>query len=379
MSWNVAVAGVAQTKVARRLPASPRETAARVARDAIADAGLEKRDIDALVATPLGLGGPPSFMWACELADYLQIATRSLSLVECGGATAALALKAAALEIAAGRARAALVVAVDFRSIRLGDDLAHFVRNAVTSQTNLYGPYASLYGLGAPIPYYAMSCQRYLHEHGLRDEDMAHVPVTLRRHAAANEYAEYRDPITVGDVMSSPMQSPPLTLLMCSPFASGGAACVVARADVAPRAPRLRAIGEDHHPSHFVPSRGGIGRFPSAEVAAARAFEEARCAPADVGVAEIYGVFAGTEAMLLEDMGFFPRGTALRAFAEGRAEHVDPSGGRLSLGHPAGATPLLMLCEVVRKLRAGRAGLGLVHAEHGMANGSIVTILEAAA
>ncbi len=47
----------------------------------------------------------------------------------------------------------------------------------------------------------------------------------------------------------------------------------------------------------------------------------------------VHGVFSSTEAIICEDLGWFERGQAARAFAEGKAEHIDPSGGRLSLGH----------------------------------------------
>ena len=108
----------------------------------------------------------------------------------------------------------------------------------------------------------------------------------------------------------------------------------------------------------------------------------------DVDVAEVYGVFSGTELMILEDLGFFEKGRAARAFREGKTAldgevAVDSSGGRLSLGHPPSATPMMELVEVVEQLR-GEAGerqvkdarVGLVHADHGMLNGSIILILE---
>jgi acetyl-CoA acetyltransferase len=107
-------------------------------------------------------------------------------------------------------------------------------------------------------------------------------------------------------------------------------------------------------------------------------------------VAEVYGVFSSTELMLCEDLGLFARGTAGAAFREGRASRggdvvVDPSGGRLSLGHPACATPLIETLEIVLQLQ-GRAQArqvsgatwGLMHAEHGMLNGSVVALWERA-
>jgi acetyl-CoA C-acetyltransferase len=64
---------------------------------------------------------------------------------------------------------------------------------------------------------------------------------------------------------------------------------------------------------------------------------------------------------------------------------LNPTGGRISFGHPAGATPLYEVAEVVRQLRGeapglqANGGLGLVQAEHGMNNGVVVLVMERAA
>ena len=73
---------------------------------------------------------------------------------------------------------------------------------AVTRMINLYGPYNGPYGVGAPIPLYAMSAQRYMHEYGVSAEAVAEVPVALRNNAAKNPDALYRDPITVDEVLA---------------------------------------------------------------------------------------------------------------------------------------------------------------------------------
>jgi len=173
---------------------------------------------------------------------------------------------------------------------------------------------------------------------------------------------------------------------------AGAAAVVVACDDVArtlgtPHA-KLRGWGQSHHPSAFATSTADITRFPAVKCAAEEAFAEAGVSVNDIDVAEVYGVFSSTELMLCEELGFFERGTAGKAFAEGRTciggdVVIDPSGGRLSLGHPACATPLLEAYEICKQLQ-GRADdrqvpnarLGLMQAEHGMLNGSVVAIFE---
>jgi acetyl-CoA acetyltransferase len=256
-----------------------------------------------------------------------------------------------------------------------------------------------MYGLGAPIPYYAMSAQRYLFEHHYEPRDLALVCTVLREFAARNPLAEHRGPLSVDDVLSARTVCPPLTLPMCSSFSSGAAAVVVASEDVARECARssgrprigVRAIGEHHEPAHFLPPGDPLSRFPSAELAAAEAYREAGIGPHDVDVAEVYGVFAATELILYEDLGFCERGSAPRAVQGGKTRGrgntvMNPSGGRLSLGHPAGATPLYSLVEVATQLRGQAAErqvegarTGLVHAEHGMLNGSMVALFQAEA
>ena len=137
-----------------------------------------------------------------------------------------------------------------------------------------------------------------------------------------------------------------------------------------------------------MPRRGSLTRFESVERAAAEALGQAGRTIDEVDVAEIYGVFGATELILYEDLGFCPKGQGHAFLTEGRATLggdvlINATGGRISFGHPAGATPLYEVVEIVRQLRGEAPGLqapdpslGLVHAEHGMMNGSIVLAME---
>ncbi len=391
---RAAISGVAAVPVSRKLQKSVRDTATALAFAAIADAGLEPKDVDGLFVSPPALSGAPGFMWSCTLAHHLGLSTRGQSLVECGGMTAALALKQAVQEVQSGRLHCCVALATDVRADEHAEDFELFIRNMTTALLGLYGPYDGLYGLAAPIPYYAMSAQRYLHEYGLKREDLAPVAVALRRFAESNERAELRKPIEVADVLAAPTICPPLGLLDCSAFASGAAAVVVTDEALARKSGKpavvVRALGEAHEPAHFAPVRAPLSRFASAARAAQEAYQEAGVKAADVDVAEVYGVFTATELILYEDLGFFDKGQAPRAVVEGLTSGkgstvFNPSGGRLSLGHPAGATPMYSVVEIVEQLRGvcGKrqvkdATLGLFHAEHGMLNGSLVGLLEAA-
>jgi len=390
---KAAVVGVATAKMQKQMPMTVRDVAHRLIREAIEDAGITKDDVDALIVTPPGMGALPSFMFADYLADYLGLSTRSLVMVESGGASATLAVKSAVNELRLGQARFCVVFALDRRAMaRLNTEFQHFMRGSVTQMVGIYGAYDGPYGLGAPIPLYAMSAQRYMHEYGVGAEEIAHVPVVLRENASKNPDAMYREPMTRDDVLASSMISPPIHLLECSVFCFGAAAAVLASPEAAGEAKKdpvwITGIGEAHHPSHFVPQWASITEFEAVVKAGKNCFEDAGRGPSDVDVAEIYGVFAATELILYEDLGFFEKGKAAYAVLDGKTSlggqiPMNPSGGRLSLGHPPGATPLYELVEIVRQLRgeAGERqiespGVGLIQSEHGMLNGAVVMLLE---
>jgi benzoylsuccinyl-CoA thiolase BbsB subunit len=308
--------------------------------------------------------------------------------VECGGASALVALRTAAADVDAGRVGCALVWAADVEVPTKHFDPAkhlHLIEQARSFQT----PYVEPYGVLGAVVLYAMSAQAYMHEHGVAAAEVAEVCVLLRRHAAANPLAYLREPIDVADVLASRMVSPPLHFLECAPWTDGAAAVVLTGEGAeGERRVRLRAFGEAHDPTSFAPLTGQISRFPSAARAGADAYERAGVSVGDLDVAEVYGPFSVEELQLYEELGFAPRGAAARTVADGRTTYggdlvVNPSGGRLSFGHPPYATPLYEVAEIVAQLR-GEAGerqvdgarLGLVHAEHGMVNGSVVAILE---
>ena len=389
---EVAAVSAAMTPVRKDLPAPITDVFAQVIHQALTEAGIEPGEVEGLYVTPPGFARPSNFMFACDLAGHLGIPTKGLAMIECGGSSSSAAIKAAIQDVLTGRVRVAVAAALDQRAIPAADDLLKNLPAYVSRQIGLYGPYLGPYGIGAPIPLYALSSQRYMHEYKVSAEAVAEVAVRLRRNAEKNFLAEYRDPITAAEVLASPTLSPPIHLLECSPFASGSAAVALCRQDAAQgrKLPPVffTGFGEYHHPSHFLDDRAGITTFAATVRAGAEAFADAGRKPSDVQVAEVYGVFTATELMIYEDLGFFQKGEAAEAVAEGRTGPeggvwMNPSGGRLSLGHPAAATPMMELCEITWQLQ-GRAGdrqakkaeVGLVHSEHGMVNGGFVFILE---
>ncbi len=367
---------------------------------ALNDGELSPDDIDGIVFTPPSLGGLyPSFMHAHHMGHYLGKNLKVQIMVENGGSTSALAIRYAMLEIMSGRCNAVAVIGIDERSDRPIEsmDFNHFIYNVTLAQINLYGPFDSLYGIGAPIPYYAMAGQRYMYEKGVKREDLNYVAVRLREHASANPKALIKELIAPEEVSNSKEICPPLYLHDCSIFASGSACVILTSEDFEKslnskkRKIRIRGYGEYHTPTSFFPNQPEYIPYYSVALrrAAKEAFETAKIKPSDIDVIEIYGVFSTTELTILEDLGIFEEGKAVFKFKEGDVGpdsklFVDPSGGRIAFGHPAGATPLIEFGEIVMQLRGecgqrqkkGRCDIGLAQAEHGMLNGAVVFILE---
>ena len=390
---SVAIAGIGMTDIGVYDHAYPADLAVQAIVEAIKDSLLEKAEIQALFGTPTGYMVDHHKFECQRIAEYLRMPVRSTGEFDCGGTSALTALRHVALEIAAGRIDAGLVYSAHweltpgrFRAEHA--DWQHVVRMA----NAVYGSYDSRFGVLSPLQYYAMCQQRWMLETGVTAEQVASLPVALRDNASKNPRAFYREPITVEDVLASPMLSPPIHRLESCPMSAGGAAVVLASEErarqVRDAVPVLTGYGEAHDDSHFMPSIGDMSHFPCVRRSATEAFTTAAVGPADVDVAEVYGAFAGAELMCYEELGFFGRGEAPAAVESGRTRiagdvPINTSGGRLSLGHPAFATALLEIFEVVTQLRgeAGErqvpgAGRGLVQAEHGMVNGSVVMIME---
>ena len=233
---------------------------------------------------------------------------------------------------------------------------------------------------------YAERARRRIAEQGWEASDFARVSVKNRHHAAHNPGAQYRQQLTVEEVLASRMISEPLTLPMCSPIGDGAAAVVVTGSPNGKRdAIHIRASA--------ISATGGSAPGSVAERAAATASEQAGLAAIDVDVIEIHDATASAELEAYEHLGMAPKGEGNRLIVEGSTEiggslPVNTNGGLLARGHPVGATGVLQIAELVDQLR-GRANgrqvepvpkLALAHNAGGFVEGdnaaAVVTVLE---
>jgi acetyl-CoA C-acetyltransferase len=387
-----AIASWGSTAIGKHPGRTPSDLGLEALDRALERIGVLPRDLEALFLVPHGYARAQAPIRPQRVAEELGVPLRSLVEVECGGASAMLAFKAACQEVASGHAELAAVIGAQAERQLFRGDVDEGDIDRARLMAEMFGPYIAPYGVMTAVPCYALSAQRYMHDHDIAPAQVAELPVRLRRHAALNPRAELRDPITVDDVLSSRLVSPPIHKLEAPPWSDGAAAVIVSTAEWARRrgltAPALTGWGEAHDSSNFVTFEAGLVGFPWVRDSTAQALHRAGRTLDDVDVAEVYGAFAPAELMTYEAMGLCGPGEAPAAVAAGETAlggrlPVNTSGGRLSLGHPPQATPLLELQEVCEQLarEAGErqvdgAAIGLVQAEHGAMNGSAVAIVE---
>ncbi len=372
---EIAIVGVGESDIGSVPGQTPAGMMASAARSAASDAGLTISEIDGVFATT-----PYHNIAATTLSEYLGIRPRYYEGTDFGGCSFLLHVRHAAAAISAGMCDVALIAYASSQRSDRG-------KLRSSSETSAYElPYGALY----PITHNAMIARRHMHEYGTTPEQLASVAVAARAWAAPNPRAFAREPITVDDVLASPLISSPLHRLDCCLVTDGGGAIIVARRDRISDANRaVHLIGAAESFTHR-----NIVAMPDLTVSAASitgpaAFAQAGVAPSEVDFAELYDAFTIGPIIELEDLGFVEKGEAGPFFAEGRTQPggdlpVNTNGAGLAYTHP-GMLGLFLLTEAVRQLRGEAQGaqvpaaqLGLVHGIGGSLASAATVILASA-
>ncbi|MGV9703836.1 thiolase C-terminal domain-containing protein [Streptomyces sp. NPDC003483] len=351
---KVAVVGVALSDCGRLDDATPYALHAQAARRALADAGLDRTRVDGFASAGLGTLPP------AEVAEYLGLRPSWVDSTAVGGSTWEVMAAHAADAIAAGHARAVLLVygstaRADIRAGRRTGDLSFGARGPLQFEV----PYGHTL-----IAKYAMAARRHMHGYGTTLEQLASVAVQARANAALNPEAMFRDPITVDDVLSGPVIADPFTRLHCCLRSDGGAAVLLVGEEYVRdcRTAPVWVLGTGEHVSHTTMSEWDDFTVSPAAVSGRLAFGRAGIRPDEIDVAEIYDAFTYMTLVTLEDLGFCAKGEggAFVDAAKGRLLvggdlPVNTDGGGLSAQHP-GMRGLFLLVEAVRQLRGEADG-----------------------
>jgi acetyl-CoA acetyltransferase len=362
---KAAVVGVADAvSPTGELDAHGRALEARVIREALADSGLTLADVDGLCHGQSSVG----------LAEFLGIHPRFTESTNTGGSSYEIHVEHAAAAIAAGLCEVVIgVYASTPRSDRRHGRSREFQR---PPGPNPMVEWELPYGMRMPMGPYALAASRHMAEFGTTSEQLAEIAVSTRAWAALNPRARYRDPLTVEDVLASPMQSSPLHLLDCCLVTDGAGAFVMTSAERARTLakPPVYVLGAATCHDHSMISQMPDLTVTPGAVSGPNAFRQAGVKPSDVDILMGYDSFTITALLHVEDLGFCAKGEGGPFVEDGRTGPggllpMNTNGGGLSYTHP-GQYGMFLIVEAVRQLR-GEAGPRQVSgAEIAVAHGS---------
>ena len=356
MSSDVYVLGGSAVRFARRRDdgSTWRDWVREAGLGALADAGIEARDVDAVVVAT------ESDFFSLQLAPAPVVAAElgldgcETMRAESGGASGAVAVRAAHALVASKLARCVLVVGFETVASHLGSNDVRMLYG-MSFDAEVEG-----FAGATPAALYALSMRMHMARHGTTAEQLAAVAVRNRTNACANPLAHKPMRIEVADVLASPMVASPYRRLDCSLLSDGAAAVVVAHPSRVPRIERLRTRIAGSGAATDCPRLGDRtrpDRFDAKTRAARDAYAMAGIhTPAEeIDCAEVYDAFSGAQIQALEALGFAPEGAGGAAYAAGEFDRdgripVNLSGGLLGQGGAPGATGVAQAMTVQRLL-----------------------------
>jgi acetyl-CoA acetyltransferase len=321
------------------------------ARNAIADCGIDPKDIDG-VATTGSVNITP--VTPVVTAHYLGLTPRWIDSTSVGGGAFMMLVRHAAAALAAGMCEVVLITHGESGRSGVG------VPAPGVDRTSPWAQFERPYGPTTAASLFPIGVLRYMKDFGLTHEQLAAVPVAQRKWAAKNSRAMARDPITVEDVLNSKLIAYPMHQLECCLVADGGGAVIMTTAQ------RARDMDLPHPPVYLLgagesaetPMISQMADFTTSKafkISGPDAFSEAGITRHDVDHLMIYDAFAHNPIYALEDLGFVGRGEAGEFIASGETEPggslpMNTNGGGLSYAH-TGMYGMFAIQESVRQLR----------------------------
>jgi len=365
---RVAIVGMGCTPFGEHWNKGPDDLLIDAARDAYAAAGIDPAQVDAYWLGTMGSG-----VSGLLLSEALKIPYKPVTRVENMCATGSEALRNAAYAVASGAYD--LVMAIGVEKLKDSGYSGLVVSGAPNDGTvsNMTAP--AMFSLLAPA---------YGNKYGVSDDKLKEVlaRIAWKNHVngAKNPKAQFRKEVPMETICKSPAIAGMLGIFDCSGVSDGAAAAVLCRAEDAHKYSDnpifIKALAFAAGPAEGSFSQAyDFTSFPEVVASSLDAYKQAGVTnPRDeISMAEVHDCFTPTELVLMEDMGFSPRGQAWKDVLDGRfdgdgPQPINPDGGLKSFGHPIGASGLRMMYEMWLQLR-GEAGprqitnpkLGLTH------------------
>lgn len=345
---KVKVAGVGLTKFGELWNRSFYDLAYGAATEAITDAGLNIKEIDAIYVSNMLFG-------KVDNQDHLGAVVASLlgskvaaTRIEGACASGGLAIHGAIQGIQSGMYKNVLVVGVEKMTDTGASEISTALMGAGSEEERQAG-------LTFPA-LYALMARAHMQKYGTTREQMAAVAVKNHYHASLNKKAQFPYEITIEKVLNSPAISNPFTLFDASPISDGAAAVVLSANSSRKVTITGSAVATD---TIDLSQRTDLTGLAATKAAAGKAFQQAGLTPKDVNVVEVHDCFTIAEIMAMEDLGFCAKGSGGEFIASGATKlgfalPTNTSGGLKACGHPVGATGVKQIVELTEQLE-GRA------------------------
>ncbi|HWK87916.1 MAG TPA: acetyl-CoA acetyltransferase [Xanthobacteraceae bacterium] len=382
------IVGLAHTPFGKHDAESVESLIVRVARDALADAGIAASDVDEIVLGHFNAGfSPQDFTAALVLQADPAFRFKPATRVENACATGSAAVHQGLKTIAARNARIVLVVGVEQMTRTAPAEIGKNLLKAsyLPEDGGIQGGFAGVFGKIA---------DSYFQKYGDQSDALAKIAAKNHKNGVDNPYAQLRKDLGFDFCRTESEKNPrvagPLKRTDCSLVSDGAAAIVLADIDTAMKLEKpLVAFRAAAHAQDFLPmSKRDILRFEGCAAAWQRALSQAGITLDDLSFAETHDCFTIAELIEYEAMGLAKPGQGARVLEEGITEKtgrlpVNPSGGLKAKGHPIGATGVSMHALSALQLRGDAGGMQIKDARlagifnmGGAAVANYVSILE---
>jgi len=379
---RVGIIGIGHGTFGRRSDATVQELAFEAFRDAMKDAGIDRKDLDASV-----IGSVPEYHKQRSLPgvvqEYLGLNPLPTWLTEVACASGSAAIRTAWMAIKSGVHDIVAVIGCQKMTELSTPEILALMGRVGEVQ------WESVFGTTFPA-YYALFARRHMHEFGTTRENLMQVAVKNHYYGARNPLALFQKEITMEKALASEEVATPFHVYDCCANADG-AACVILASEGKAREISKHPVWLDGMAcataSMSVLRRPDLVGLPSARDAAKTAYEMAGVGPDDIKVADVHDCFTIAEILAYEDLGFCKKGEGGKFIEDKRTwiggkVAVNVDGGLKAKGHPIGATGVSMTVEISKQLR-GEAGerqvpdadVGLTHNVGGIGQYCFVQVL----
>ncbi|HEX9713396.1 MAG TPA: lipid-transfer protein [Actinomycetota bacterium] len=339
------------------------------ARGALADAGVDWRDVQFIAGGETVRNGYPGYVAGSTIAQALGWNGARVATCYAACASGAQAIDVARARILAGLSDVALVVGADTTP------KGFLAPSGGERRTD--ADWLRFRLLGATNPtYFAFYARRRMELYGSTERDWALVKIKNAKHGLSNPRARYRKEVTVEDVLASPMVSDPLRLLQVCTTSDGAAAVVLSSLEYARsrgadpvRVSAVSTITPTYPQTiiempYLATDSAAVAAPPERlfrDAIAHAAYQEAGIGPEDLDLAEVYDLSTALELDWYENIGLCKQGEAERLINDGDTAlggriPVNPSGGLACFGEAVPAQAIAQVCELTWQLRGQAQG-----------------------